>query len=73
MDRLDRVQRHEKNVARLTCGAPFFAMLAVQGGSAMNIRVEHAPGEVQVILRGPEDSAELLRILAMLEQDATRL
>ncbi len=54
-------------------GAPFFAMLAVQGGSAMNIRVEHAPGEVQVILRGPEDSAELLRILAMLEQDATRL
>ncbi len=39
----------------------------------MNIRVEHAPGEVQVILRGPEDSAELLRILAMLEQDATRL
>lgn len=39
----------------------------------MNIRVEHAPGEVQVILRGPEDSDELLRILALLEQDATRL
>lgn len=39
----------------------------------MNIRVEHVPGEVQVILRGPEDSAELLRILALLEQDATRL
>ena len=37
----------------------------------MQIHVEPGPGEVQVIVRGPADSEELLRVLAVLRSTQT--
>ena len=39
----------------------------------MEISVEYHPGEVQVIVRGPEDSEELLRILSLLRGEQDKL
>lgn len=39
----------------------------------MEIRVEHVPGELQVIVRGPKESEELLRVLALLECGTKKL
>ncbi len=39
----------------------------------MEIRVEYHPGEVQVIVRGPKDSEELVSILSMLRGEQDKL
>lgn len=35
----------------------------------MNLRVEYCPGDIEVTVRGPKDSSELLRILSLLQED----
>ena len=39
----------------------------------MDLRVEYCPGDIEVTVRGPENSPELLRILALLQEDNQRL
>lgn len=39
----------------------------------MEILVEHRPGSVRVIVQGPKDSAQLMRVLALLRADGQKL
>ena len=39
----------------------------------MEILVEHRPGSVRVIVQGPKDSAQLMRVLALLRADTAQL
>ena len=39
----------------------------------MKLQIEHCPGEVQVTVRGPEDSAELQTIVALLQSESDRM
>ncbi len=39
----------------------------------MEVRVEYSSGDVEVVVRGPKDSPELLRILDLLNADNQRL
>lgn len=39
----------------------------------MDLVIEHRPGDVRVILQGPADSAELQRILSLLQNHSDKL
>ena len=39
----------------------------------MKLQIEHCPGEVQVTVRGPEGSAELQTIVALLQSESDRM
>ena len=39
----------------------------------MELEIQHRPGDVRVIVQGPEDSPELRQILALLQNGADRL
>lgn len=44
----------------------------VSGGIQVNLKVEHCLGEVEVTIKGPKNSPELLRILSLLQTDIQR-